>query len=59
MAWIYLSAGGIGLTYLLSWAWLLLSHDAKEPQLVASSIPFLTPIFEIIRHSMGFYGYLR
>ncbi|KAI1413780.1 cytochrome P450 [Hypoxylon sp. FL1857] len=51
--------GGIIATYIFFWALLRLTQDVKEPTLVSTSIPFLSPIFGMARWNMGFYNYMR
>ncbi|KAI1373372.1 cytochrome P450 [Hypoxylon crocopeplum] len=51
--------GGIVATYTFFWALLRLTQDAKEPVLVSTSIPFLSPIFGMIRWNMSFYNHMK
>ncbi|KXX76315.1 hypothetical protein MMYC01_205326 [Madurella mycetomatis] len=46
-------------TYIFFSAVLQLAQDAKKPTLVATTIPFLSPILGMIRWSMGFYRHMR
>lgn len=46
-------------TYVFLQALLRLTQDAKEPELVSTSIPFLSPVFGMIRWSMDFYNHMK
>ena len=50
---------GVASTYLLIWAWLRVTQSGREPKLVETGVPFLSPLFNLIRHNMGFYSYMR
>ncbi|KUJ11089.1 cytochrome P450 [Mollisia scopiformis] len=56
---IVTALGGIGATYIFFWALLYLTQDSKEPPIVSSSIPFISPILGMIRWSMDFYPHMR
>lgn len=45
--------------YAFCWTLLHLTQDAKEPPLIESSIPFLSPIIGMIKHKTRFHSYLR
>lgn len=51
--------GGIAATYVFFRALLHLNQDSKEPPVVSSSIPFLSPILGMIRWSMDYYPHMR
>ena len=51
--------GGVAATYLFFWALLHFTQDPKEPPLVSTAIPFLSPILGMVKWSMGFYGHMR
>ncbi|KAI1074301.1 cytochrome P450 [Whalleya microplaca] len=51
--------GSIIATYVFFGALLRLTQDAKEPALVSTSIPFLSPILGMARWNMGFYLHMR
>lgn len=51
--------GGIAATYMFLWALLHLTHKAKEPVLLSTSIPYISPILGMIRWSKDFYAHMR
>jgi hypothetical protein len=51
--------GGVAASYVFLWALLHLTQDNKEPPVVSSSIPFISPILGMIRWSMDFYPHMR
>ncbi len=51
--------GGVAATYVFFWALLHFTQDPKEPPLVSTAVPFLSPIWGMVKWSMGFYGHMR
>lgn len=51
--------GGIAATYMFFWALLHLTHNAREPVLLLTSIPFISPILGMIGWSKDFYAHMR
>lgn len=51
-------AGLVG-TYVLFWALLHITQDAREPPTVEDSIPFIGPIIGMMRRGSGFHNYVR
>lgn len=51
--------GGIAAAYIFFWAFLHLTQDNKEPPVVSSSIPFISPLLGMIQWSMDFYSFMR
>ncbi|KAI0439828.1 cytochrome P450 [Xylaria telfairii] len=50
---------GIVAVYILSYALLLQTQDSNEPPLIQTSIPFLSPILGMIKHTTLYYVHLR
>ncbi|KAK8012305.1 hypothetical protein PG991_009680 [Apiospora marii] len=46
-------------TYVVFWAILYITQDSREPQLLMSSVPFVSPILGMIRGGMDFYAQMR
>lgn len=53
------AVGSFAATYIFFCAFLHLTQDAKEPPLVATAVPFLSPLIGMVRWSMGFYTHMR
>jgi hypothetical protein len=53
------TAAGLAATYAFLWALLHFTQDDKEPPLVLTGLPFLSPIIGAVKWSMGFYNYMR
>ncbi|KAK3329237.1 cytochrome P450 [Apodospora peruviana] len=53
------AVGTIVATYAFLWTLLRLTQDAKEPPLVLTTIPFLSPIMGMVKWSMDFYVHMR
>ncbi|KAL3421935.1 25-hydroxycholesterol 7-alpha-hydroxylase 1 [Phlyctema vagabunda] len=51
--------GSVAATYVFLWALLHFTQDSKEPPVVSSTIPFVSPILGMIRWSMNFYAHMR
>lgn len=51
--------GGVAATYVFFWALLHFTRDPKEPPLVSTAVPFLSPILGMVKWSMGFYGHMK
>ncbi|KAK4198278.1 putative 25-hydroxycholesterol 7-alpha-hydroxylase [Triangularia verruculosa] len=53
------TVGCLVATYLLFYAVLHLTQDEKEPPLVSTVVPFLSPLIGMVKWSMGFYTHMR
>lgn len=51
--------GGVVAVYVFFPALLRLTQDSREPQAVLQTLPFLSPIFGMIRWSTEFYPHMR
>lgn len=56
---VMMAFSGIAATYVFFRTLLRLTQDNKEPPVVSSSIPFISPILGMIRWSMDFYSVMR
>ncbi|KAL1856844.1 hypothetical protein Daus18300_010607 [Diaporthe australafricana] len=51
--------GAVASAYVFLWALLKFTQDSREPPAVLRTIPFLSPIFGMMRWSMEFYPHMR
>jgi len=56
---IVLSLVGAGATYAFLWALAYLNQDPREPQPIAGSIPFLSPLVGLMMEKESFYMRMR
>ncbi|KAK4206355.1 putative 25-hydroxycholesterol 7-alpha-hydroxylase [Rhypophila decipiens] len=56
---LVVAAGTAVATYMLLSSLLRLTQDPKEPPLVLSTLPFLSPILGMVKWSMDFYVHMR
>ena len=56
---IILSLVGAGATYAFLWALAYLNQDPREPQPIAGSIPFLSPLVGLMMEKESFYMRMR
>lgn len=52
-------AAGLVATYVFLWALLHLTQDVREPPLLSTAIPFLSPVIGAVRWSMECYTHMR